>query len=76
MIKLKDQEVQVQFRHIMRMRVDRDSALSVAANLRALGDQEQRRLRALELKEADTALTNEKLTVEFAFGDALRKLRE
>ena len=76
MITLKDREVQVAGRLVLQSLVDRDAALSVAANLRALGDQQQRRLRALELKEADTALTNEKLTVEFALGEHLRKLRE
>ena len=75
-IRKKDRDVQVAGRLVLQSLVDRDAALSVAANLRALGDQQQRRLIAMELKEADTAHTNERLTVEFAFGNALRQLRE
>ena len=76
MITLKDRDVQVAGRLVLQSLVDRDAALSDAANLRALCDQQQRRLAALELKEADTALTNEKLTVEFAALVMMAQVRE
>ena len=76
MIQLKDQEVHVAGHLVLQMLVEKDAALAVAAKLRVLYDQQRRRLIAMELKEADTAHTNERLTVEFAFGNALRQLRE
>ena len=76
MIQLKDQEVHVAGRLVLQMLVEKDAALAVAAKLRVLYDQQRRRLIAMELKEADTAHTNERLTVEFAFGRHLRQLRE
>ena len=75
-IRKKDRDVQVAGRLVLQSLVDRDAALSDAANLRVLCDQQQRRLRALELKEADTALTNEKLTVEFAALVMMAQVRE
>ena len=76
MIQLKDQEVHVAGHLVLQMLVEKDAALAVAAKLRVLYDQQRRRLIAMELKEADTAHTNKRLTVQFAFGNALRQLRE
>ena len=62
----------VRHRQIRQMRVERDSLRTTIAELRA----EVKVLKAMEAVAAATALTNRQLTVHFARGDALRKLRE